>query len=793
MAVQSDESTNLVGARVKRTEDGRLLTGRGQFVDDLVLPRMLEAAVLRSPHAHARIVGVDASAALAMEGVFGVLTGADIADEVEPQPVIYHVLPDQRATDTRAIATDRVRWVGQIVAAVVARDRYVAEDALAAIVVDYEPLPVVANLDAALAADAPRLYDDWPDNVVGNIEWSNGDADAAIAGADAVVTRRMSVGRLLGCPLEPRGCVASWDPFTDDLDIWMSTQSPNLARDLLGETLRLPGHRIRVRVPDVGGGFGNKFDFYPEEIIASLLSKRCGRPVKLLEDRAESFVATGQSREVVIEATMAAKADGTIVALKAEVRTVCGGALGTVGVGPGWLSATMMTGVYKIPNVDVRLSPVLTNRAPMGSFRGWGQPEANFVNERLIELLAEELGIERNEMRRRNFPAPEEFPYETGVVFTYDSGQYGQCLDLCQDSVRESGWPQRLEAARAEGRSVGIGYGFHVEATAFGPSRILNLVGLNHSGFDEAVVRIDSTGRVTAFTGQVAMGQGIETALAQLTAQTMGVALQDVVVVSGDTATCPYTGYGTGASRGAAMGGASLMRATELLREKVKRIAAYQLEAAPEDLEIHNGRISVRGTPSIGVTLAEIGNAAYRRLSDFPADEDATLEERYVFDPENLAWSYGCTAALVEVDRRTGVTQVLDYVIAHDCGTVINPMIVDGQIHGGATQGIGEALYEELVYDDQGGLTTTSFADYTLPSACEVPRFTLHHMDTPAPHIPGGMKGMGEAGTIGGPAAIANAVDQALADIGVEVRAIPITPPRLLDMIETATREGGRS
>lgn len=783
-------ATSLIGASVKPIEHGPLLTGRGQFIGDLAMPRMVEAAVVRSPHAHARIVSIDTSAARAMPGVFDVMTGAELAEHVEPQPVIYHLLPNQRATNTLAMATDRVRWVGQIVAAVVATDRYVAEDAVNAVEVEYEPLPVVADLDAALAPDAPRLYEDWPDNSLGSMSWTNGDADAAITDADAVVHKRMSCGRMLGCPLEPRGCIASWDPITNNLDIWLPTQAPNLARDLLGETLRLPGHRIRVRVPDVGGAFGNKFDFYAEEIIASLLSKRCGRPVKLLEDRSESFVATVQSREIVIDATMAAKADGTIVALKADIKTVLGGGLGTVGTGPGWLCATMLTGVYRIPNVDIKLSSFLTNRAPMGSYRGWGQPEANFVNERLIELLARKLGIDRTEIRRRNFPAPEDFPFPTGVLFTYDSGRYADCLDLCLDAVKQNGWEKQREAERAEGRSVGIGFGFHVEATAFGPSRILNLAGLHHSGFDEAVVRIDSTGHVTAFTGQVGMGQGVETALAQVTAQTMGVRLEDVMVVLGDTVACPYTGYGTGASRGAAMGGASLMKAAERLKEKVKRIAAHQLEVSPEDLEITDGRISVRGASSLGVTLADIGDAAYRRLKDkLPEGEEATLEERFVFDPENLAWSYGCTAAMVEVDRQTGVTKVLGYIVAHDCGTVVNPMIVDGQITGGAAQAIGETLYEELVYDENAQLTTTTFADYLLPTAGDIPPFTLRHMNTPAPHIPGGMKGMGEAGTIGGPSAISNAVDEALSDLGVVVQSLPITPPRLFEAIATAQRE----
>jgi len=787
MTAIEHETPGLVGARLRRIEDPRLLAGRGTYMDDLALPRMLEAAVLRSPYAHARIRSIDTAAARGLPGVFDVLTGADLEGLVDPQPVIYQLLPDQRATNALAMATDRVRWAGQAVAAVVATDRYVAEDALALIEVDYEPLPVVADLQSALADDAPRLYDGWSDNTIGGMGYGCGDVEAAFAEADVVVRKHLRTGRMAGMPLEPRGCIATWDAYTDELEIWLSTQSPNLARDLLGDTLRIPIHKVRVRVPDVGGGFGVKFDFYGEEIIAAVLSKRTGRPVKLLEDRLESFTATGQSRELEMDIELAAKADGTILGLRADIATVLGGALGTVGIGPGWLAMTMLTGPYRIPNVDVKLTGVLTNRAPMGSFRGWGQPESNFGYERMIELVARELGLDRNEVRRRNFPAPEDFPYTTGVVFTYDSGRYADCLDLCTDAVRERDWAGRQTAAREEGRSLGIGYGFHVEATAFGPSRILNLVGLQHSGFDEAVVRMDTTGRVTAFTGQVEMGQGVETAMAQIVAQTIGMPIEDVTVVSGDTMTCPYTGYGTGASRGAAMGGGSLMLAAGKLRTKALRIAAHLLEAAPDDLEVTAGRIHVKGVPSQTVSFADVGDAAYRRLNErLPADEDPTLEERHVLDPENLAWSYGCTAALVEVDRETGFTRVLDYIVAHDCGTLVNPTIVDGQIHGGATQGIAEALYEELVYDDEGQLTTGTFMDYCIPTFSEVPQFTMRHQETPSPHMPGGMKGMGEAGTIGAPAAIANAIDDALADLEVTVTTLPVTPSRLHALIQTA-------
>ncbi|MGD9764122.1 MAG: xanthine dehydrogenase family protein molybdopterin-binding subunit, partial [Candidatus Binatia bacterium] len=415
------------------------------------------------------------------------------------------------------------------------------------------------------------------------------------------------------------------------------------------------------------------------------------------------------------------------------------------------------------------------------------QPEANFVHERLVELVARELGMDRNEIRRKNMPGPEEFPFNTGVVWTYDSGRYADCVDLCLQGLKEHGWWSRQAEARRAGRSVGVGFSFHIEVTAFGPTRLLNDAGFEHSGFDKEVVRIDSSGRITVFTGQISIGQGIETALAQLAAETLGVRFEDVTVVAGDTASCPVTGYGTAASRGASLGGAAVIGASQKLREQVLRIAAHLLEVASEDLTIEDGRIAVAGVPDRYVTMADVGDAAYRRLSGkLPADMPPTLEEACVFDTEAFAITYGYTAVMAEVDRETGVVTLLDYLTAHDCGTVINPTIVDGQLHGGAAQAIAGALYEELVYDDVGQPLATTFMDYLMPTASEIPRFTHLHMETPSPHIPGGIKGMGESGTIPGCAAIANAIDDALSDLPVTVTTLPVTPPRLLALIRAA-------
>jgi carbon-monoxide dehydrogenase large subunit len=761
-----------------------LLTGRTQFVDDVQMPGMLEAAVLRSPVPHARIASIDIGRALDHPGVFAVVTGEEVKATVKtPQPVIWRMIPDQLIPDGYPLAVGKVRYVGQGVAAVAAKDRVTAEDALELIDVDYDELPAVTTLEEALAEGAPKLYEDWPSNVSARTTIPKGDATAAFGEADVVVRETFRFARQMGAPLETRGVVATWDPYTDRLDMWLSTQSPNLARDLLGEVLGISVDKIRVRTPDVGGGFGNKFDFYGEEVVASILSRRTGRPVKLIEDRMESFVASAHSREQKIEVELAAKSDGTITGLRSTVYGVLGGQLGTVGIGPCWVTAAVMTGPYDISNVELSVVGVVTNRSPYGSYRGYGQPKANFAHERMVELLAKRIGMPAHEVRRKNFVRPDAFPYAS-PVFVYDGGRYADCLQLCTKAVEQAGWLKQRDDARAAGTAVGIGYSFHIEGTAFGPSRILNMVGLLHSGFDEEVVRIDSTGHVTVYSGQSAIGQGVQTALAQVAAQSLGVPLEDVTVVVGDTDTCPYTGYGTAASRAAAVGGAAVLTAATRLKEKVLRIAGQILEAAPEDLVIDNGRIAVAGAPHKSVSMAQIGDASYRRMNGLlPESESPTLQEREVFDPANVAFSYGCTAVLAEVDTDTGTVKLLDHMIAHDCGTVINPMIVDGQLHGGAAQAIGGALYEELVYGSDGQIQTTTFTDYLIPTATEIPPFRVAHMATPADHIPGGFKGMGEGGTIGGGAAIAHAVEDALTEYGVSITSLPITPPRLLAAI----------
>jgi carbon-monoxide dehydrogenase large subunit len=779
-----------VGTSLRRYEDPELLRGKGRYIADVTRPGMLYAAFVRSPYPHARIRSIDTSESLALEGVVAVLTSADLPADLGHQPC-NHLYHGQLDTPYYALVRDRARYVGEPVAVVVADSLYVAEDARELVVVDWEELPGVGNVEAALAEGAPRLYDDWPDNVAAVYEAEIGDVEAAIAGADVVVTERFEIGRLFACPLEGRGAVAEWDEGIGELTLWTSTQGPHIARDYLSWVLGLPEHRIRVLVPRIGGGFGGKFHFYPEETAIALAAKVTGRPVKWVEDRLETFVATVHARQQVIEATMAATADGRITGVKAELIGDQGAALHGTSYGPLWLTAIMMTNVYEVANARSRARAVVTNKTPSGSYRGWGQPQANFVVERLVDHVARELGADPLELRRLNFIPPEHFPY-TGLFHRFDNGRYAECLDRALELLDLAAWRRRQEEARGEGRHLGIGITFYVENTALGPSRKLNMGGVLAGGYDIGHVRVETNGEVIVYTGLSEMGQGFTNGLAQIAADTLGVHPDHVAVLTGDTHACPVTGYGTGASRSASVGGAAVMKAAQSLREKVLAIAAHMLEARPDELEAENGELWVRDTRDRKVTMADVGRAAYLRPIELPEGMDPGLEAIEVHDPEWMAWPYGVNAAVVEVDVETGEVRFLDYVIVHDCGTMLNPMLVEGQIHGGVAQGIGEALYEELQYDADGYPLTGSFMDYLLPTAAEVPRLRLGHDVTPSPVVPGGMKGVGEAGAIGSPSAVIAAIEDALSDYGVTITEMPLTPAKILGLLEGAEprREG---
>jgi carbon-monoxide dehydrogenase large subunit len=777
--------TDWVGRRLPRREDAELLTGRGRFIGDLHRPGMLHAAFLRSPLPHARIDSIDTAAAMAMPGVHAVLTGADLPEDLGAQPNTH--LFGERETPYYALARDRVRYAGEPVAVVVADSPYRAEDARDAVVVEWEPLPAVADAELALAADAPLVWPDrdWPDNVCATFEKEIGDVDRAFAEADVVVTERYRIQRQFGCSLEGRGVLAEWDRNVDELTIWTSSQIVHIVRDLLASVLGLPENRIRVLVPRMGGGFGAKFHFYPEETAVALAARATGRPVRWVEDRLESFLATVHAREQRIELSMAATGDGTITGVKGDLIGDMGAAMHTVGYGPLWLTSVMLTSVYEIPNARVRARAVVTNKTPLGSYRGWGQPQANFAVERTVDRLAGELEMDRAELRRRNFIPPERLPRKS-LHHTLDSGDYARCLDRGLELLAERGWPGRQAELRDQGRHVGIGISFYTENSALGPSRMLNEGGVQQGGYDIARVRVEPGGEVTLYTGLCEMGQGVTSALAQICADNLGVHPDDVRVVHGDSSQVPYTGYGTGASRGASVGGAAVAKASSTALQKVLRIAGHMLEADPEDLEAADGRISVRGTPSAAVTMAEVGRAAYIRAVDLPEDEDPGIEAVETFDPPQFAWPYGTNIVVVEVDVETGEVSFLDYIYVHDCGTIINPTIVEGQIQGGVAQGIGAALFEALRYDEEGQPLFATFMEYVLPTAAELPRLAMEHQHTPSPNIPGGMKGVGEAGAIGSPAAVVAAIEDALSPYGARITETPVTPAAIVDLVAGA-------
>jgi len=769
-----------------RQQDIRLLTGTAQFIDDIDPPGTLHLAMVRSPLAHAIIKGIRTDEALRMPGVHAVLTGEELVRYAGAQPVVWEHIPNQQPVTARAMAVDRVRYVGRIVAAVAAETRALAEDAAELVEVDYEPLDVVSTVEQALAPGAPLLHPEWGTNVFGSQHYTTGDPAAAWDEAEVKVRGTLRVGRQFGAPLETRGCVATWDRHSDELELWISAQSPNRVREFIGQVFNKPLHSIRVRVPALGGGFGTKADFYGEEVITCLMAWLTGRPVKYIEDRLESFVASAHAREQILDMELGADRDGRIRCLRGRVTAALGGEIGSTGMGPAWLGAIMMPGPYKIPNISVEIRGVVTNRSPYGAYRGWGQPKGNFAMERMMDKLAVELGLDPAEIRRRNFVASDQFPHFNGMLPTYDSGRYAECLDLCLAEIEARGWRQQVAAARDGDVAKGIGLAFYVESTAAGPSRGMNALGLDQSGFDEEWVRMDSTGRVTVYTGHTDMGQGIETALADVVVAELGLrSRSDVTVTWGDTATCPYTGYGTGGSRAGALAGAAVKQAAGALRRKILQVAADLLEADPSDLVLADGRVTVRGNPTTGCTLAEVGFAAYRQVVRLKEGTDPTLEGRAVFDPPAQAYSYGCAAALVEVDRATGRVRVLQYLMSHDCGTVLNPMIVEGQLRGGSMQAIAGALYERIVYDDNGQILTTTFMDYAVPTALEIPPIDLVHMETPSPVIPGGMKGVGEAGVIPGGAAIASAVDDALGRERTFVTELPITAEHVFWMAES--------
>jgi carbon-monoxide dehydrogenase large subunit len=774
-----------VGRSLLRREDRRLLLGRGKYLDDLELPNVLHLAVLRSPHPHARVLSIDASVALGQPGVRAVVTAADMDDLHGPIPVIWDPPGvTLRSPEHWPLKGQVVCHVGDAVAAVLADSPYLAADALDVIEVEYEPLEPVVDPEAALAPGAPLVHEGLGTNV--SFEWSlgGGDVEAAIDAADVVVRRRIVNHRIAASPLEPRGAMASWN--VGSLTLWTSTQNPHLIRRELAKMLGLGEERVRVIAPDVGGAFGCKSSLYPEEALVAWCSRRFDCTVKWTETRLESLVATSHSRDQVDEVTLAAAADGTLLGLHVRIVADLGAYHLLLSPLIPCLSAVVMSGCYRIPAIRTDVVGVLTTKTPTDAYRGAGRPEAAHVVEVMMDQLAGELGIDRLELRRRNFLPADGFPAQMPHGPVYDSGNYAGALDRLLELVDLEAFEEERRRAAAQGRHLGIGFSTWVDNSGIGPSRLVGPkgTGVQSGMWESAVVRVHPGGTATVYTGASPHGQGHETSFAQMVADRLGVTPDDVRLVHGDTDAGPF-GHGTYGSRTTAVGGEAAVRAAERVARKARMIVAHRLEAALEDIELRDGRFGVRGAPHHGMTMAEIADAAHI-ADDLPEGMAPGLEDVYFHDPPDFVWPFGAHAAVCEVDPATGAVSVRRYVAVDDCGRVVNPMLVEGQIHGGVAQGVAQALLERIVYDSDGQLLTATLLDYILPAAADLPALETDRTETPSPLNTLGVKGAGEAGTIGATPAIVNAVVDALAPLGVTFLNMPLTPEAVWSAVRSA-------
>ncbi len=781
MPSRSEENTGRsVGTRLPKRGNARLLRGQGSYLDDLRLPGALVAHFLRSPHAHARLRKITAAAARKMPGVAGVWTAAELGARIRPLRAALNS-PDYRETAMPVLATGKVRFVGEPVAVVLASDRYRAEDAAEAIRVEYEPLTPQPEVNRALADRDHRVDEELDDIIRFECVAAGGDIERAFREADLRVARTFDHPRSTGLAIENRGVLAQYDPGRDILTVWSSTQIPDILRKGLSECLSHPEHKLRVVAPDVGGGFGVKMHVFPEELVVAHLARELERPVKWIEDRVENLLASIHARDHVLEAEIAARRDGTILGLR--VRDFCdSGAYSaypiTVALEP-LTCASSLPGPYRIENYDFRSVAVATNKCPIGAYRGVGFALCPVVTETLMDLVARELGMDPAEIRRRNFIPPDAFPYVSSAGTTYDSGNFPATLERALEAVKYGAFREEQQQARARGRYLGLGFSSFIEPTGMG-RRVYGKRGMKQvPSFDSATVKVDPSGTVRAYLSTPSQGQGMETSFAQMLADEMGVDLSSVTVFLGDTEVCP-AGNGTFASRSIVSAGSALLLAARSVRSKLLALAAPLLGAAPEDLQVAAGRVFAARRPERGCSVAELVQALYSPTEDLPEGMAMGLEVTQSFSLGGAAVSAGTHVATVEVDAETGLVRVLRYVAAEDCGRVVNPALVDGQIRGGVAQGIGAALYENLAYDEQAQCLTASLMDYLVPGATEVPPIEIVHLETLTPLTPGGSKGVGESGLIASPAAIGNAIADALEPFGVSFTRFPITPPDIV-------------
>ena len=773
----------IVGARVKRTEDPRLLTGLGSYTDDRQVARVLHVAFHRSDQSHARILGIGCEAARAAPGVVAVLTAEDLADGVKPLMATSR-MANYYATPILPLARGKVRYVGEPVVGVIAESRYQAEDAVELVAVDYEPLPVVIDAETAVGERAPLLHEEAGTNVLVSREFKRGDVDAAIEAAPVRVKGRFRMHRKTPVAMEPRACVAEYDAGRDALTLHSATQVPGIVRDALSAALDMPGHQIRVVAPDVGGGFGGKGSLYPEEIFVCAAARRLARPVKWTSDRMEDLTCNSQGFGEFIDAEIGLNGDGCIVALRADVI----GDVGAYSIYP-WTAAlepvqvvSFLPGPYRIEHYRGRVRAVATSKAPTGPYRGVGRPTSTFVMERLMDMAATKLGLDAKEIRLRNLVRAGEFPYKVASGIVWDKSGFQECLNAACDAIGYDTLRVAQREARTKGRWFGIGVASYAELTGIG-SRISVAPGMPiNTGTETANIRIDSTGAITAAFGVASHGQGLETTLAQIVAEHLGARFEDVRIVQGDSAAV-LGGTGTYASRSLVLAGGAATLAARALREKVLNAASHLLEASAADLVAEGGKVSVAGTDR-SVTFREVARAVYSDMGRLPPDARDELAATKTYDPVFGTTTSATHIATVEIDPETFEIRIGRFAVAEDCGRLVNPLIVDGQVHGGVAQGIGAALYEEVVYDDQGQINTGSLVDYLVPTACEIPPMQIVHLESESPTTLGGFRGMGEGGTIGSPAAIANAVSDALSPLAIEINELPVTPERLFRLIE---------
>jgi carbon-monoxide dehydrogenase large subunit len=764
------DNSPYIGRSMKRLEDPRLIKGIGTYIDDLRLSGMVHAAVLRSPYAHARITRIDTAAARTMPGVVAVLTGADVNEHCGAVPCAASI-PDLKAPRHTVLAGDRVYFVGHAVAVVVASDPYLARDAVEAIDVDYDPLPVVANPEDALKSDSPLTHADLGTNVAYTTTMTSGDIDEAFRKADRIVKQRMVHQRLTPMPIEPRGVVALYHAGEGSLTIWTSTQVPHLLRTLLPGMIAIPENKLRIVAPEVGGGFGAKLNVYAEEALVGHLAMRLNVPVKWIESRRENAASTIHGRDQIGDYEVAVKNDGTILGLKARTIADLGSYLQLLTPAIPTLTGLVVTGCYKIPALRMDIVGVYTNKMATDAYRGAGRPEATYLIERLMDLVANELGIDRVELRLKHFPAPADFPFATPAGLQYDSGNYQGALAKAKQLGAWDDLLAERTAARAAGRLFGIGVSTYVEICAMGPSKAMPA-----GGWEWGCVRMEISGKVTAITGVSPHGQGQETTFAQIVADRLGVPIEDVVVQHGDTNVAHY-GRDTYGSRGTAVGGPALVMCIDKIVAKAKILAAHLLEAPVERVTFAGGRFRAEGKDR-QLGWGEVAGEAYV-AKNLPAGFEPGLEASSFFEPENFTFPFGTHIAAVEIDRETGAVAFKKYVAVDDCGPLINPLLVEGQVQGGIAHSLGQVLFEQTVYDENGQLLTGEFMDYAIPRAADVPEYILGHTVTPSPTNTLGVKGVGEAGTIGATPAIANAVMDALAPLGVRHLDLPLTPERV--------------